>query len=141
MYKHILVPVDVSAADRTIVEHIRGLAKFCSARISFLHVADGFAARYRQPLNLVDSEEMIKDRLYLKSLEDEFTDAAFSVRSHLATGDPVKEILGYAYRENCDLIAMSTHGHGVIKDILLGTVAEGVRHRTNIPVLLLRVPQ
>ena len=40
----------------------------------------------------------------------------------------------------CDLIAMSTHGHRLIGDLILGSVASEVRHRTDIPVLLLRAP-
>ncbi len=141
MYKHILVPVDVTKADKTILQHIRKLAKFTDAKITFLHVADGFAARYKRQLNLVESEEIIKDRAYLEKLASDFQKDGFKANFHLAAGDPVKEILKYADKEVCDLIAMSTHGHGIIKDIILGTVAESVRHRTNIPVLLLRVPR
>ena len=46
--------------------------------------------------------------------------------------------MAIAQREGCDLIAMSTHGHRLIGDLILGTVASEVRHRTDIPVLLVR---
>ncbi|TFH62161.1 MAG: universal stress protein, partial [Candidatus Zixiibacteriota bacterium] len=38
----------------------------------------------------------------------------------------------------CDLIAMSTHGHRGLSDIILGSVSSEVRHRTRIPVLTVR---
>ena len=43
-----------------------------------------------------------------------------------------------AEREGCDLIAMSTHGHRLLGDLILGSVASEVRHSTDIPVLLVR---
>jgi len=141
MYKHILVPVEHTPADETILKHIRGLAKLCGSRLTFIHVAVGFGARLQKSLNLADSEEMVIDRAYLEKLLMEFTSEGFSVETHLGQGDPVKEILNYAERENCDLIAMSTHGHGMFKDFIFGTVASEVRHRTGIPVLLVRMPQ
>jgi nucleotide-binding universal stress UspA family protein len=56
----------------------------------------------------------------------------------LAGGEPSKEIAEAAARENCDLIAMSTHGHRFVKDLLYGSVANEVRHITRVPVLLVR---
>jgi nucleotide-binding universal stress UspA family protein len=38
----------------------------------------------------------------------------------------------------CDLVAMSTHGHRFISDMLYGSPAESVRHRVDVPVLLLK---
>lgn len=141
MYKKILVPVEHTNADQTILEHIRKLATFCQAELIFIHVADGFAARLQNDLNLVDSEEIQKDRRYLQELEKTFRRENFTVSSELGLGDPVREILKSADRHQCDLIAMTTHGHGFLKDLIFGTVAESVRHRTSIPVLLLRMPQ
>ncbi|HEY9479167.1 MAG TPA: universal stress protein, partial [Gemmatimonadaceae bacterium] len=56
----------------------------------------------------------------------------------LATGDPAREIAAAAEREGCDLIAMSTHGHRFFSDLVYGSVAEAVRHRSMVPVLLVR---
>ncbi len=140
MYKKILVPLDHSDADPVILDHVRRLAKFCHSEIHFLHVADGFAARLQNELNLVDSEEITRDRAYLLKIENEFRSEGFEVSSELAKGDPVKGILSCAEQRSCDLIAMGTHGHGAIKDLLYGTVAESVRHKTEIPVLLIKMP-
>jgi len=40
--------------------------------------------------------------------------------------------------EQCDLIAMTTHGHRLIKDLILGSTIDPVRHKTSVPVLLVR---
>jgi len=63
------------------------------------------------------------------------------VSSHLALGDPPTEILKTAEAENCDLIAMTSHGHRLIGDLLFGSTIHEVRHRTSIPVLLVRAAQ
>jgi len=61
-----------------------------------------------------------------------------TVDAVLAIGDPAKEISAAAAREHCDLIAMGTHGHRLVKDILYGSVANEVRHISYVPVLMVR---
>ena len=58
MYQHILIPLDNSPADETILHHIRGLARLTGARLTLLHVADGFMARNQEQLGLDESDEM-----------------------------------------------------------------------------------
>jgi manganese transport protein len=60
------------------------------------------------------------------------------VQTTLQLGDPVSGILQAAKECSCDLIAMTTHGHGLIGDILRGSTINEVRHRTEIPVLVVR---
>ena len=136
MYTHILVPLDNTPADEAILEHIRGLARLSGARITLVHVADGFMARNQQRLG--ESQEMREDREYLERRQSELNGEGLSTSALLLCGDPTKEILGVAKKEKCDLIAMSTHGHRFLSDIILGSVASEVRHRTDIPVLLVR---
>ncbi len=138
MYKRILVPLEHSPYDTAIVEHIRMLARECGSSIVLIHVADGFAARNVKQLNLRESEEMRLDREYLEQTCASLKAEGFDVESLLAGGDPSKEIAEAAAREQCDLIAMSTHGHKFIKDMLYGSVANEVRHLSRVPVLLVR---
>lgn len=138
MYKRILVPVENSPYDVAIIEHVRGLAKLCGASVVLIHVADGWAARNANQLDLRESEEMRQDREYLEQLCDELERGGIDADSVLAGGDPSKEITEAADREKCDLIAMSTHGHRFVKDFLYGSVANEVRHITRVPVLLVR---
>jgi nucleotide-binding universal stress UspA family protein len=138
MYRHILIPLDNSPSDEAILTHIRPLARLTGARLTLLHVADGFVARNQEQLGLEESDEMRGDRAYLKQRQDELSGEGFPVSAVLACGEPADHILETADREGCDLIAMSTHGHRFLSDFILGSVANAVRHRTDIPVLLIR---
>jgi nucleotide-binding universal stress UspA family protein len=140
MYHRILVPVENSGYDERILDHVRQLAQYCGASIVLIHVADGWAARNIQHLNLRESEEMRDDRVYIERLASRLTADGLSAEALLATGDPSAEIAAAAEREHCDLIAMSTHGHRFIADLIYGSVANAVRHMTSVPVLLLRAP-
>lgn len=141
MYKHILVPLENSPTDKVVLEHVRELARFCGAKLTLVHVADGFVARNQQLLNLAESEEMQKDRGYLARLEAQLGGEGHEVVCILAQGDPAGEILRLAVTEACDLIAMSTHGHRFLADLFLGSVADTVRHGTEIPVLMIKAPK
>lgn len=138
MYKRILVPLENSKYDDAIMAHVRDLAKLCGANVVLIHVADGFAARNAKQLNLRESEEMRLDLDYLERRTEELKTAGVDADSVLAGGDAGKEIADAAEREQCDLIAMSTHGHKFVKDVLYGSVANDVRHLTKVPVLLVR---
>ena len=138
MYRRILVAVEHSAADRTIIEHVAKLAEMTGAELLLVHVADGWAARNFDQLQLRESEEMKDDRAYLKSLKRELTEAGRSVEIQLAMGDPASELVKIANSGSVDLLAMSTHGHRYLADLVHGTTADRVRHLVNVPVLLLR---
>ena len=140
MYHRILVPVENSSYDERILEHVRQLATYCGASIVLIHVADGWAARNIRHLNLRESEEMRGDRDYIEQLAARLTAGGLTAEALLATGDPSAEIAAAAERVNCDLIAMSTHGHRFLADLIYGSVASAVRHMTSVPVLLLRAP-
>ncbi len=114
---------------------------FVGARLTLVHVADGFMARNQERLNLDESDEMREDRAYLERRRAELAGEGFTVDAVLACGEPTSHIVALAESKECDLIAMSTHGHRLIADMILGSVANEVRHRTEIPVLLVRAPR
>jgi nucleotide-binding universal stress UspA family protein len=138
MYRKILVALENSAADATIIRHARDLARLTGAELLLVHVADGWAARNFDQLNLRESEEMKEDRAYLERIRSELSADGFSVNAQLAKGDPANELIRVAEEGQVDLIAMSTHGHRFIADLLFGTTVNKVRHLVKIPVLLLR---
>ena len=140
MYKHIMVPLENSPTDAYILEHVKQLARFCGASVVLIHVADGWAARNIRQLDLRESEEMRDDRAYLERTASDLEREGLRVEALLAVGDPAREITAAAQREKCDLIAMATHGHNFIADLVYGSVANAFRHATTVPVLLLRRP-
>jgi universal stress protein A len=139
MYKTILVPVENRETDQTILKHIRPLARLANSKLMLVHVADGWVARNYENFQLQESEEMKEDRVYLANLERELQAEGFDVTSVLAMGEPAEEIIKLARSQPVELIAMSTHGHRFISDLLYGSTADKVRHRVDIPVLLLKV--
>ncbi|MEP7380883.1 MAG: universal stress protein [Gemmatimonadota bacterium] len=140
MYRRILVPLEHTPTDDCILAHVRALAKHCSSSIVLIHVADGWAARNLAALNLRESEEMQQDREYIERVAHDLSVDGFRAEAILANGEPAREITAAAERERCDLIAMATHGHKFIGDVIHGSVANDVRHATSIPVLLVRAP-
>jgi nucleotide-binding universal stress UspA family protein len=141
MYQKILVALENSRADQSLLPHVTQLARLLNSQLLLLHVADGWVARNFDKLKLSESEEMKQDRQYLDDTAAKLRAEGLSVEVRLALGDPPKEILKSAAQENCDLIAMTTHGHRLIGDLLYGSTIHEVRHRTTIPVLLVKASQ
>jgi nucleotide-binding universal stress UspA family protein len=138
VYRRILVAIENSAADQAILTHIGQLAALTGAELVLVHVADGWAARHFDELKLKESEEMKADRAYLDRLKLELSERGLTVETHLATGDPATELVRAAEAQAVDLVAMSTHGHRFLADVLHGATADRVRHLVKVPVLLLR---
>ncbi|HYU80516.1 MAG TPA: universal stress protein [Vicinamibacterales bacterium] len=138
MYKRILIAAENSPTDRAVIEHVQELARLTGAQLVIVHVADGWAARNYDQLDLRESEEMRADRAYLEGLRQELIGRGFEVDTRLGMGDPASEIARAAEEEHADLIALATHGHRFVKDVLLGATADRLRHLVDIPVLLVR---
>ena len=138
MYQRILVAIEHSKADAAILEHIEKLARLTGASLLLVHVADGWAARHFDELNLRESEEMREDRAYLSARCEELRRSGLAVESVLAMGDPSTELIRIANEQKVDLIAMSTHGHRFLSDVIHGTTVDRLRHKVFVPVLLLR---
>jgi nucleotide-binding universal stress UspA family protein len=138
MYRRILVAIENSGGDRSILSHISDLARVTGSELLLVHVADGWAARNYDQLKLRESEEMRADRAYLDGLAGELAAKHLRVSTELAHGDPATELIRLAEERDVDLIAMSTHGHRGLNDLVRGTTVSRVRHHVKIPVLLLR---
>lgn len=138
MYRRILVAIEHSNADRTIIDHVAKLANMTGASLLLVHVADGWAARNFDQLQLRESEEMKDDRAYLEQVRAELAAGGRHVEAQLAMGDPASELVKIANSGTVDLLAMSTHGHRYLADLVHGTTVDRVRHLVNVPVLLLK---
>ncbi|HEY0455319.1 MAG TPA: universal stress protein [Verrucomicrobiae bacterium] len=138
MYRKILVALENSRTDKSLLAHVQQLAGLAHSQLLLLHVADGWAARNFNSLKLAESEEMKADRTYLENTAESLRTAGLIASVQLALGDPPAEIIKTAERENCDLIAMGSHGHKLVGDLVFGSTINKVRHDTDIPVLLVR---
>src|SRR5579872_388010 len=138
MYQKILVALENSQADESLLPHVRELAGRFHSQLLLVHVADGWVARNYNRLKLAESEEMRTDRNYLETTAAQLRAAGLNVTTHLALGDPPTEILRTAEQEKCDLIAMTAHGHRLLGDLFFGSTIHEVRHRSFIPMLIVR---
>ena len=138
MYRKILITLDNIPADEGILPHVTELARRFGSELLLLHVADGWAARSCDQLKLAESEEMKDDREYLEKVATRLRAEKLTVATLLALGNPPTEILKVAEAEHCDLIAMAGHGHRLFGDIFHGSTITQVRHKTSIPILVVR---
>ncbi len=138
MYQKILVALENSRADEALLPHIVELAKLHDSELVLVHVADGFVARNYDQLKLAESQEMKDDRAYLESSAQKLRNQGLKVSTLLELGDPGEGILKAAQDRQCDLIAMTAHGHRLLGDLLFGSAIHTVRHKAEVPVLLVR---
>lgn len=138
MFKKILVALDHSKADRSLLPRVKELARLTGAELLLVHVSTGWAAQWRQDLNLVDSQEVKEDRDFLEKTTQDLRSEGFQVSSLQGFGEPAHEILSTARKQKCDLIALTTHGHRLISDLIHGTTITKLRHESEIPIFLVK---
>ena len=103
-----------------------------------LHVSTGWAAQWQENLNLSDSQEIKEDREYLEKVSAELRSDNLRVTARHDSGEPARGIMKTADAEHCDLIAMTTHGHRLIADLIHGATITKVRHESDIPLFLVK---
>jgi nucleotide-binding universal stress UspA family protein len=141
IYKKILVALENSATDEVILRHIEPLVRLLGSEVLLAHVADGWSARHSKDLNLAPSQEMEDDRDYLDAVVTRLRAGGITTQAQLLSGEPADELIKLARESGADLIAMSTHGHRFLSDMIYGTTVDKVRHKVEIPVLLLKAPK
>jgi nucleotide-binding universal stress UspA family protein len=143
MYKKILVPLDGSHRSEKILPHVEELAKRYGAKVIFLRVV-----RYPQ-LNAysgmeIDTyhrncEELIESaRTQLNVMSGEFREKGIDAEVKVTAGPIVREIVDIATGEDVDLITMSSHGRSGLSRVFYGSVAVGVLHQIDRPILMIR---
>lgn len=137
MYRKILVALDTTASDQALLPEVVQLASLLKSELLLLHVADGWVARNFDQLNLAESEEMKEDRRYLEETATRLhVEAGLQVSVRLALGSPPDQIVKIAASERCDLIALASHGHRLIGDIIHGSTIDEVRHNAAVPIFV-----
>jgi nucleotide-binding universal stress UspA family protein len=144
MYRTILVPLDGSKRAEAILPHVEGLARNYGSQVVFLQVVEpGFPVLGPQEGYVTLYEETLQSRTeqaeaYLAHLRDEFLRRGISTRTDVSYAPAVSAILDAAKREDADLIAMASHGRTGLSRVFYGSVAAGVLHRIDRPLLLIR---
>lgn len=136
MYGTILLPLDTTPTDKAIIEHVTAMAKTLGSRVVLLHVVTGPQAVWNGPD--AAGEKVERARAYLDEVRRGFEAGGVNAVAALAFGEPAPEIVRWVNTNGCDLIAMGTHGHRWLSDMVLGFTASRVQHSVSVPVLLLR---
>jgi nucleotide-binding universal stress UspA family protein len=145
MYESILVPLDGSECAEEILPHVEELVSRLGAELILLRVVDNAPASVTNtPAQLrkedVESEQE-EAQSYLAAQEQKLREKGIEVRTSLLYGSAVGAIIESAKKENVDLIAMGSHGRSGLGHAFYGSVASGVLHRVDRPLLLVRPSQ
>jgi len=146
MYTTILVPLDGSKRAERILLHVENLALAFDAKIIFLQVVESglsyigpYTYYTEAELEQHETKQLIENaETYLGSLQGEFRDKGIQSRFLVAEGSIVKTIITVAERENVELIAMASHGRTGLARVFYGSVAAGVLHQVDRPLLIIR---
>ena len=139
LYRKILVPLEGTSHDASILGHVRELASQHGSELILIHIADGWSARFFGAES--DSKEVREDREYLEACVQKLKQDGIPATWRLGYGQPGPELVKAVRETGCDLVAMATHGHRWVEDVLFGSASSEVRHSVEIPVLLLRTEQ
>lgn len=129
LYRKIMVALDCSPVDNTIIGHVKALAQQNDAQVYLMHVVHSHTLDQDRVLR----EETLKSmEAYRKTFQDAGIEAEVIVRS----GEPGPELLKQIEQSDYDLVAMATHGHSFLGDLLFGSVSRTLKHSISIPLLL-----
>ena len=142
MYKTILAPLDGSKRAEAILPHLENLAQSNGSKVIFMQVMEdvrlgfGGAVTFR----IKEHYELIKKIAedYLAGLRSEFHEKGIDAQTLVSHGPIVEAIISAAERENSDLIAIASHGRTGLSRVFYGSVAAGILHRIDRPLLLIR---
>jgi manganese transport protein len=134
-YKNIGVTIDFSHNDRDCIRHaIMQGGKH--AKYTLIHVVETAAAIYYGTEVLDHETQSDADNLdkYVQSMIEK----NYHAKGLIGFGSPAKSIAQIVKDENIDFLVMGSHGHKAFKDLIFGTTVNTVRHKVNIPVLIVK---
>jgi manganese transport protein len=134
--KHIAAALGRDDSDTAIVSRALSLAKAEEALLTLIHVTDSAPAQFYS--SDAYDEHTRDDEQYLLEIAAEVRNAGVAVEIALPQGDPSKELISFAESHGVDMLVMGSHGHRLIGDLLWGQTVAPVRHRVEIPVLVVR---
>lgn len=134
-FQRIAIAVDFSNMDTTAINHAIAQggqeASYC-----LIHIVETAGARIFGPET--GDQETFLDRQFLSDYVKALLERGFRAEGSIGFGIPKIEIAKLTQAFDADLLVMGAHGHKGLKDWILGTTINGVRHRLPIPVLVVR---
>ncbi|MBN1797776.1 MAG: universal stress protein [Spirochaetales bacterium] len=117
--------------DDIIIQHVCKLAKIHDSTVFLTHVVHS---------HTFDQDRFLREKTtaYMADKEKIFKAEDIPVRVIILSGEPERELLHELDEGDYDLIAMATHGHNFFLDLLFGSVSDHLKHKTSIPLLLIK---
>jgi nucleotide-binding universal stress UspA family protein len=131
MYENILLLMDCSPVDEAILNHVVQLARIHKSKVHLFHVVHAHTLDQQRAL-VAKTEECLSRAKVM------FEKEHISTKYTFLEGEPLELVPAMVAESECDLVAMATHGHKGIVDIVLGSVSGKLKHECCKPILLLR---
>ena len=142
MYHKILVPLDGSKRAERILPHVEELARRYKAKVIFLQVVEYKTVTTTEAGFILSDQEFDqakkKAETHLKGIQGEFRGKNIESQTHVIYGPVAEGIINIAAQEGVDLIALASHGRGGLSRVFYGSVAAGLLHRVDRPLLIIR---
>jgi manganese transport protein len=136
-YHSILLPLDHTALDALAVNHTAAMARIYGAKVYLLHVEEGVTSQIYGPA--ASTAEVDAGERYLERIAQSLREQGIAVETAIShSSSPRQEIVRYARQVHPDLVIMGAHGHGGLKDLIFGNTINPVRHRLDVPILIVR---
>lgn len=134
-YKRIAITVDFSSHDHSAIEHALSQGGKDASYI-LIHVVETATAHMfgKETLDYETQSDEKNMQLYLSN----FKSLGYEAEMAIGYGNPKTAIVDKVNEYKADLLVMGAHGHKALKDVLLGTTVEAVRHSLKIPVLVVQ---
>lgn len=133
--KNIAVSVDFSDADEVALNNAFELGGI-GAKYTLIHVVETVGAMIYGE-NIDDHETLIDEKL-LEQYKVMLTEKGYKVATQLGFGKPNKVIPEIINKGEFDILVMGTHGHTGFKDLIFGTTVNKLRHKIDIPLLIVK---
>jgi manganese transport protein len=134
-YKNIGITIDFSKNDSECIRHAI-MQGHKHAHYTLIHVVETAGAQY-YGTDVMDHETQ-SDADNLEKYVQSMKDGGYNATGKIGFGSPAKSIAQIVREEQIDFLVMGSHGHKAIKDLIFGTTVNSVRHKVNIPVLVVK---
>jgi manganese transport protein len=134
-YNNIAITIDFSKNDEDCIRHalMQGGKK---AHYTLIHVVETAGARYYGG-QVMDNETQ-SDADNLDKYVNTLTALHYKAEAKIGYGGAATAIAEIINQSKIDFVVMGSHGHKVLKDLIFGTTVDSVRHKVNVPVLVVK---
>ena len=131
--QRIAVTVDFGSSDNKAINKALQLRQADTVLV-LIHVLESTnAVVYGENAFDLEREE---DAQKLKMYQEQLLKAHIPTEIVLGFGNPKTAIPELVSKNACDTVVMGTHGHKTMKDLLLGSTIDGIRHALQVPLVL-----